>query len=82
MKEERIFFFYFVFFLILFFVSSTDLATCSLYHSCRADKDGNKEMIFEKMKKTKCLLIWSSSDKFAQRIRVTKKLKHKRRRGG
>jgi hypothetical protein len=48
----------------------------------RAGRNGNKEMIFEKMKKTKCVPIWSSSSKFAQKIRTTKKLKHKRRRGG
>jgi hypothetical protein len=46
----------------------------------RVNKNGNKEMIFEKMKKAKCLLIWSSSDKFARGIKATKKLKHKRRR--
>jgi hypothetical protein len=39
-------------------------------------------MIFEEMKKAKCLPIWSSSDKFTQGTRVTKKLKHKRKRGG
>jgi hypothetical protein len=39
-------------------------------------------MIFEEMKKTKCLPIYSSSNKFARGIRTTKKLKHKRRRGG
>jgi hypothetical protein len=47
----------------------------------RANKDGNREMIFEKMKKIKCLSIWNSSSKFAQRTRATKKLKHKRRGG-
>jgi hypothetical protein len=35
-------------------------------------------MIFEKMKKAKCLPIWSSSHKFAQGTRATKKLKHKK----
>jgi hypothetical protein len=45
----------------------------------RADRDGNREIIFEEMKKAKCLPIWSSSGKFAQRTRTTKKLKHKRR---
>jgi len=44
----------------------------------RASRDGNREMIFEKMKKTKCLSILSSSGKFAQRTRATKKLKHKK----
>jgi hypothetical protein len=48
----------------------------------KADRDGNREMIFEEMKKTKCLSIWSSSSKFVLGTRVTKKLKHKRRRGG
>jgi hypothetical protein len=31
----------------------------------RADKDGNKEMIFEEIKKAKCLSIWNFSEKFA-----------------
>jgi hypothetical protein len=39
-------------------------------------------MIFEEMKKAKCLPIWGSFDKFARRTRAIKKLKHKRRRGG
>jgi hypothetical protein len=39
-------------------------------------------MIFEEMKKNKCLLIWSSFGKFAERSRAIKKLKNKRRRGG
>jgi hypothetical protein len=39
----------------------------------RVDRDGNKEMIFEKMKKVKCLLIWSSFDKFTQGIKAIKK---------
>jgi hypothetical protein len=37
-------------------------------------------MIFEEMNKAKCLPIWSSSGKFAQITKTTKKLKHKRRR--
>jgi hypothetical protein len=48
----------------------------------KANKNENKEMIFEEMKKAKCLLIWSSFGKFARGTRTTKKLKHKRRRGG
>jgi hypothetical protein len=45
-------------------------------------RDGNREMVFEEMKKTKCLPIWNFFGKFAQGTRATKKLKHKRRRGG
>jgi len=48
----------------------------------RTDRDGNREMIFEEMKKAKCLPIWSSSGKFTQKTKTTKKLKHKRRRRG
>jgi hypothetical protein len=48
----------------------------------RANKNGNKKLIFEEMKEDKCLPIWNSSSKFAQKIRTTKKLKHKKRRGG
>jgi hypothetical protein len=48
----------------------------------RANKDENREMIFEEMKKTKCLPIWNSLGKFAQGTRATKKLKRKRRRRG
>jgi hypothetical protein len=48
----------------------------------RTNKDGSREMIFEEMKKSKCLMIWSSVGKFAQGIRATKKLKHEIRRGG
>jgi hypothetical protein len=47
----------------------------------KVSRDGNREMMFEEMKKVKCLPIWSSSNKFAQRIRATRKLKHKRIRG-
>jgi hypothetical protein len=47
----------------------------------KADRDGNRKMIFKEMKKAKCLPIWNSFDNFARRIRATKKLKHKRRRG-
>jgi hypothetical protein len=39
-------------------------------------------MIFEEMKKAKCLSIWNSFDKFALRSKIIKKLKHKRTRGG
>jgi hypothetical protein len=39
-------------------------------------------MTFEEMKEAKCLPIWRSCNKFAQKIRTIKKLKHKRRRGG
>jgi hypothetical protein len=46
------------------------------------DRDGNREMIFEEMKKAKCLSIWNFFDKFALGTRATKKLKHKRRKGG
>ncbi len=80
-KEENFFFFYFVFFknsLIHFFNESCSLFLWSFVQ--RVDRDGNKEMIFEKMKKVKCLLIWSFFDKFTQGIRAIKKLKHKRRR--
>jgi heme-degrading monooxygenase HmoA len=38
-------------------------------------------MIFEEMKRAKCLSIWNSSSKFAQGTKTTKKLKHKRKRG-
>jgi heme-degrading monooxygenase HmoA len=48
----------------------------------KANRDGNRKMMFEEMKKTKCLSIWSSSGKFAQGTRARKKLKHKRRRRG
>jgi hypothetical protein len=48
----------------------------------RTNKDGNKEIIFEEMKKAKCLPIRSSFDKFARGTRASKKLKHKRRKGG
>jgi hypothetical protein len=41
----------------------------------RASRDGNRELIFEEMKKAKYLLIWSSSNKFAQGTRTTKKVK-------
>jgi hypothetical protein len=39
-------------------------------------------MIFEEMKKAKCLPIWSYFDKFAQGTITTNKLNHKRKRGG
>jgi hypothetical protein len=48
----------------------------------RAGRNGNREMIFEEMKKVKCLSIWSSFDKFTRGIKTIKKLKHKRRKGG
>jgi hypothetical protein len=48
----------------------------------RASRDGNRKMIFEEMKKAKCLSIWSSFDKFARGTRATKMLKHERKRGG
>jgi len=40
----------------------------------RVGRDGNREMIFEEVKKIKCLPIWSSSDKFARGIKTIKKL--------
>jgi hypothetical protein len=39
-------------------------------------------MIFEETKKAKCLPIWNSSSKFTLETRATKKLKHKRKKGG
>jgi hypothetical protein len=42
--------------------------SCSLFFLSfvqRVGRDGNKEMMFEEMKKAKCLPIWSSFDKFA-----------------
>jgi len=43
----------------------------------RVNTNGNRGMIFEKMKKAKSLLIWSSFNKFARRIKTLRKLKHK-----
>jgi hypothetical protein len=41
----------------------------------KVEIDGNRKMIFEEMKKTKYLSIWSSFGKFAQGTRAINKLK-------
>lgn len=83
-RKRIIFFFYFVFFfknyLFCFFKRSYSLFLWSFVQ--RANTDGNRGMIFEKMKKVESLSIWSSFDKFAWGTRAPRKLKHKRRRGG
>ncbi len=81
-REERNFFLLFrVFFFNSFFRFFN--RSCSLFlwsFMQRIGKNGNRIMIFEEMKKAKCLSIQSSSNKLAWKTKVTKKLKHKRKR--
>jgi hypothetical protein len=73
-----LFIFYFLKKNLLFFNKSYSLFFLSFVH--RTGRDGNRKIIFEEMKKIKCLSIWSSFRKFARGTRTTKKLKHKRKR--
>jgi hypothetical protein len=59
-KKRRIFFFYFMFLFLKHYFLRFFNGSCSLFlwsFVRRTDINGNKEMIFEEMKKVKCLLI-------------------------